>query len=133
MTYKQRRNKQMAGCGQQIIFVPLVFALLYWGTIAPVANPDKAIPIPIPLVVLAVVGAVWFLARILRGKVSFTTMLIVLAVGAGLIWLNGTDAMPGVDNPCPGDEVIIVVAGKCQGMDADANRSWLADQLGVEP
>jgi hypothetical protein len=126
----RQSKKQMTGCGQQIIFVPLVFALLYWGNSAPVANPDLAIPIPLPLVVLALAGVVWFIASILRGKVSFTTMLIVMAIGAGIIWLNGTDAMPGVDNPCPGDELIVVVGGQCVGMDADANRSWLENTLG---
>jgi hypothetical protein len=55
-----------------------------------------------------VVGGV-FVVSVVRGKVGLVGILIAGLVVAALIALNGTDAMPLVDNPCPGYEVVLVV------------------------
>jgi len=127
----KRSKKQLAGCGWQLIIIPLVFALLYFGNDAPVANPGMAVH---PLMVVGILGGgLWFIVQMVSGKGGGMLMLIAILVAAVLIALNGTGAMPVVDNPCPGDEVIVVIGGECKGMDADANRAWLERTLGVEP
>lgn len=117
----------MQGCGWQMLLIPLVFLLTYWGNDAPAANPDAMMN---PLVVVGiVVGGLWFLSQMLKGGGGML-MLIIVGIAAALIFLNGTDAMPTLDNPCPGDEVIIAIGGGCYGMDADANRQWADEMLG---
>jgi hypothetical protein len=123
--------KGMQGCFNGLIVAVLGIGMLVLFQDAPVAKPDAVVH---PAVFIGIVaGGIYFLSAIFSGKANLTWMLIACAIGAALIMLNGTDAMPTVDNPCPGDEVIIVIGGGCYGMDADANRQWLDNTLGVQP
>jgi hypothetical protein len=120
--------KGMRGCLNGLIVAVLGIGMLALFNDAPVEKPDAAVH---PAVFIGIlVGGIYFVASILSGKANLTWMLIACAIGAALIMLNGTDAMPTVDNPCPGDEVIIAIGGNCYGMDADANRQWADEMLG---
>ena len=121
-----------------LILLSAVVALLMYGSSAPTGGGGGAFnefPRGYSLVapwlfwLVLLVGGV-FVFGVMRGKVGLVGILIAGLVVAALIFLNGTDAMPLVDNPCPGDEVIVVINGECMGMDADANRSWLDRMVG---
>jgi hypothetical protein len=121
----------MKGCASGSLVAALGIGMLLLFQDAPVGKPGAAVH---PFVLIGIlVGGLYFLVNIFTGKANLSWFLIACAVGAALIMLNGTDAMPTVDNPCPGDEVIIVIGGECRGMDADANRQWADEMLGGQP
>lgn len=107
------------------------FLLLIFGSNAEAAQPSKAIDPSLWVPVVVGAAILFLLALVGRGSNSSGAwVLVALAIGAALIWLNGTDAMPTIDNPCPGDEIVIAVNGQCYGMDADENREWLEGKVG---
>lgn len=111
--------------GQLLIILVVAVVMMEWAR-QPVANPG-AVMNPLFVIGFLVVAVVW-IGGILARHVNFWGVLLAFAVGAALLWLSGTGALPVVDNPCPGDEVIVVVGGKCVGMDVDANRAWVEGQ-----
>lgn len=113
--------------GQLLIFLALAVAGMEWAR-QPVAEPG-AVMNPLFVVGFLVVAVIW-IGGILVKRVNFWGVLLAFAVGAALLWLNGGGALPMVDNPCPGDEVIIVIGGECVGMDVDTNRAWVEGQVG---
>jgi len=120
----RKSNNPLSGCAGGLLMAVLGFGVLIYGTNAPVANPGATIPMWLSLII--VISGIVFLIGILAKKIGLFGILIAFAVGVALIALNGTDHMPnGGPNPCPGDEIIIVVNGQCRGMDADANAEWL--------
>jgi hypothetical protein len=117
----------MKGCASGSLVAVLGIGMLILFQDAPVGKPGTAVH---PFVLIGIlVGGLYFLVNIFTGKANLSWFLIACAIGAALIMLNGTDAMPTVDNPCPGDEIIIVIGGECKGMDADANAEWLERTL----
>lgn len=116
--------KALRGCGSGIVLLACAIALLTLSTSIKPANPDELVAPWLFYTVLVVGGALVISAW--RGKINFIAMMIIFAIAGGLILLNSTPAMPsGGKNPCPGDEIVIAVGGRCYGMDADKNRARL--------
>ena len=115
--------KAFTGFFTGLVVLAVMVGLLTMTTSVEPANPGALVPGWMFMALL--VGGVVFVLMCWGGRVNLSALLLVAVAVAGLIWLNGTDAMPGEDNPCPGDEVVIAVNGQCYGMDADANRAAL--------
>ena len=126
---KRRSKNPLSGCLSGGLLLVVAGGLLSYATSAPVSGAGGALVAPWLFWLVLMAGAA-FLIGVVRGRVGLVGILIAIAIGAGLIFINGTDAMPLVDNPCPNDEVTVVVNGQCRGMDADANRAWLERLLG---
>lgn len=121
--------KAWGGVLSGLLIAVLMFGVLSVGTEAPVENPNSTIPFWFWMPIVIVGG--WWVIQMWSGKFGLGGLLIAVAIGAALLWLNGTPHMPnGGENPCPGDEVIVYINGQCYGMDADANADWLEGKLG---
>lgn len=110
----------------------LMFGMLYTFNDAEVANPGELLH-PLAFIAIAIAG-VWFVIQMWTGKGGL--LLLIVAVVVGMIIMQATidGTVPsGGPNPCPGDEIVIAIGGKCMGMDADANVEWIERQIGVQP
>lgn len=114
--------------GQGVLLLVLCVAGLQYAHSAPVAGDGTQSVHPVLFIGVVVAGLVWIVGILLR-RVNFWGVVLAFAVGAALIWLNGTGHMPLVDNPCPHLEVGVYVNGECHGMDVDANRAWVEGQV----
>ena len=128
----KKRPNPFTGCGGSLLLIALALGALIMADSVPAytTGQGKAIAIPVWVWLPAAVGILAFLWNILTGKAGLMWVLVAFAIAAALIGLNASPYMPGIEgNPCPGQEISIMVNGQCHGMDADANRAWLENLL----
>jgi len=114
-----------------ILIAAIGFGLLYFFNDYPI-SPDLQNETIHPLATIALlIGGIIFVIYSWSGKLSLQGFLLVAIGAVVIILLNSTGFIPtGGPNPCPGDEIIVVINNECRGMDADKNVEILKRFLG---
>jgi hypothetical protein len=95
----------------------------------PIHNPDELMNSGVLLII--VILGILFVISSWAGKLSLNGFILVAIGAVVIILLNSTGFIPtGGPNPCPGDEIIVVINNECRGMDTDKNVEILKRFLG---